>query len=99
MQEMEETRVWYLGWEDSLEKEMVTHLSVLAVKIPWTEEPGGLQSVGSQRVEHDLATEHAHNYVHLQWYAIINKLIIILSLKKREEYYVYVVQWKRCWWK
>ena len=50
MQEMEETRVWYLGWEDSLEKEMVTHLSVLAVKIPWTEEPGGLQSVGSQEL-------------------------------------------------
>ena len=39
-----------LGWEDPLEKEMATHSSILAWKIPWTEEPGGLQSVGLQRV-------------------------------------------------
>ena len=43
-----ETLVQYLGWEDSLEKEMATHSSILAWKIPWTEEPGGLQSMGSQ---------------------------------------------------
>ena len=42
-----------LGWEDPLEKEMETHSSILAWRIPWTEEPGGLQSVGSQRVWHD----------------------------------------------
>ena len=42
-----------LDWEDLLEKEMATHSSILAWKIPWTEEPGGLQSVGSQRVRHD----------------------------------------------
>ena len=42
-----------LGWEDLLEKEMATHSSILAWKIPWTEEPGGLQSMGSQRVGHD----------------------------------------------
>ena len=42
-----------LGWEDSLEKEMATHSSILAWRIPWTEEPGGLQSMGSQRVGHD----------------------------------------------
>ena len=41
-----------LGLEDSLEKEMATHSSILAMKIPWTEEPGGLQSVESQRVRH-----------------------------------------------
>ena len=41
------------GWEDPLEKEMATHSSILAWKIPWTEEPGGLQSTGSQRVGHD----------------------------------------------
>ena len=41
------------GREDPLEKEMVTHSSILAWKIPWTEEPGGLQSIGSQRVEHN----------------------------------------------
>ena len=47
---MQETWVRSLGWEDPLEKEMVTHSSILAWKIPWTEEPGGLQSTGSQRV-------------------------------------------------
>ena len=48
-----ETRVRSLGWEDPLEKEMATHSSNLAWKIPWTEEPGGLQSMESQRVGHD----------------------------------------------
>ena len=42
-----------LGWEEPLEKEMVTHSSILAWRIPWTEEPGGLESVGLQRVRHD----------------------------------------------
>ena len=50
---MRETQVQFLDWEDSLEKEMATHSSTLAWKIPWTEEPGGLQSMGSQRVGHD----------------------------------------------
>ena len=53
---MQETRVWSLGQEDPLEKEMATHSSTLAWKIPWTEEPSRLQSVGSQRVRHDWAT-------------------------------------------
>ena len=48
MQELQETQVWSLGWEDPLEKDMVTHSSILAWKIPWTEEPGRLQSTGSQ---------------------------------------------------
>ncbi|KAM7236955.1 hypothetical protein CapIbe_011199, partial [Capra ibex] len=48
-----ETWVRSLGWEDPLEKEMVTHSSILAWRIPWTEEPGGLQFMGSQRVGHD----------------------------------------------
>ena len=52
---VQETRVWSLGWEDPLEKEMATHCSTLAWKIPWMEEPGRLQSVGSQRVEHSWA--------------------------------------------
>ena len=42
-----------LGWEDALEKEMATHSSTLAWKIPWTEKPGGLQSMGLQRIGHD----------------------------------------------
>ena len=49
----QETQVQSLGWEDSLEKEMVTHPSILAWKIPWTEKPGRLQAMGSQRVGHD----------------------------------------------
>ena len=55
---MQETWVWSLGWEDPLEKEMVTHSIILAWRIPWTEKPGRLQSTGSQRVEHDWATSH-----------------------------------------
>ena len=50
---MRETRVQSLGWEDPLEKEVATHSSTLAWKISWTEEPGRLQSMGSQRVGHD----------------------------------------------
>ena len=50
---MRETWVLSLGWEDPLEKEMATHLSTLAWKIPWTEEPGSLHSMGSQRVGHN----------------------------------------------
>ena len=50
---MWETRLQSLGWEDPLEKEMETYSSILAWEIPWTEEPGGLQSMGSQRVGHD----------------------------------------------
>ena len=50
---MQETWVRSLGWENPLEKEMATHSSTIAWKIPWTEEPGRLQSMGSQRVRHD----------------------------------------------
>ena len=50
---MQETSVWSLGWEDSLEKGMATHFSILAWNIPWTKEPGGLQYTGSQRVGHN----------------------------------------------
>jgi len=53
---MWETRVQSLGWEDLLEKEMATHSSILAWKIPWMDEPGRLQSMGTQRVRHDWAT-------------------------------------------
>ena len=50
--------IWFrsLGWEEPLEKAMATHSSSLAWKIPWTEEPGGLQSMGLQRVRHDFTT-------------------------------------------
>ena len=50
---MQETQILSLGWEDPLEKEMATHSSILAWRIPWTEEPGGPQSMGLKRVGHD----------------------------------------------
>ena len=53
---MQETRVWSLGCKDPLEKGTATHSSILAWRIPWTEELGGLESMGLQRVEHDWAT-------------------------------------------
>ena len=53
VRETQETRVPSLGWEDPLEKGVTTHSSILARRIPWTEEPDGLQSTGSQRVRHD----------------------------------------------
>ena len=57
-----ETWVQSLGWEDSLEKGMATYSSILAWRIPWTEEPGELKSMGSQRVRHNRVTNtHTHN--------------------------------------
>ena len=50
---MQETRVGFLGQEDPLEKGLLTHSNILAWEIPWTEEPDGLQSMGSERVRHD----------------------------------------------
>ena len=50
---MQETQVRFLDWEDPLDKEMEAHSSILAWRIPWTEEPGELQSMGSQRVGHN----------------------------------------------
>ena len=57
MQGMQEMWAWFLGCEGPLEKEMATHSSIIAWEIPWTEEPGGLQSMGLQRVGHNLATK------------------------------------------
>ena len=56
---MKETQVRSLVWEDSLEKGMATNSRILAWRVPWTEEPGGLQSMGSQRVRHNWACSHA----------------------------------------
>ena len=61
---MQESRVQSLGWEDPLEKEMATHSSILAWKISWTEEPDGLQSMESQRVGHNWAT-NTYTYLNL----------------------------------
>ena len=53
---MQETWVWSLGWEDPLEEGMATHSTILAWRIPWTEEPGGLQFMGSQKIGHNWET-------------------------------------------
>ena len=58
---MRKTQVRSLGWEDPLEKEMATHCSSLAWKIPWTEEPGGLQSMGSQKSRTGLSDFTSHS--------------------------------------
>ena len=57
---MQETRVWSLGWEDPLEKEMATHSSILAWRIPWTAEPDGLQSMGLQESDTTEGLNHHH---------------------------------------
>ena len=62
-----ETRIQSLGWEDSLEKSMATHSSILAWRIPWTEEPGKLQSMGFQIVKHDWMT---NTFTKTFWYRI-----------------------------
>ena len=56
-------QVQFLGQEDPLEEEVATHYSILAWRLPWTEKPRGLQSMGLQRVEHDLAPEHTGTHL------------------------------------
>ena len=70
---MREIRVWALGWEDPLEKEMAIHSSTIAWKIPWTEEPGRLQSMRSQRVRHDWATSFSFSlsFIYTYMYAYV----------------------------
>ena len=59
--------VWSLGWEDPLEEEMATHFSILAWNIPWTEEIGGPQSIGSQRVRHDWSNLSCMRTLQAKW--------------------------------
>ena len=74
MQEMPETPVQSLGREDPLEEGMATHSSILAWRIPWTEELGGLQFMGSQRVRHGWDTEHILAMYHeLQTFSLSHK--------------------------
>ena len=78
MQETQEIWVWSLGYEDVLEEEMATHSIFLAWEIPWTEEPGGLQSMGLQRVGHDWATEHT--YMTMSNMSNLSDLQILISI-------------------
>ena len=68
--------VQYLGWEDSLEKATATHSSILAWRIPWTEEPGGLQSMGLQRVGHDWGLSLAFTF-HVHWVGMPSNHLIL----------------------
>ena len=81
---MLETWVQSLGQENLLEKEMATHSSILAWRIPWTEEPGGLQSTGSQRVGHDWVTSHflshTHTHTHTHLHNSTESLPVFLCL-------------------
>ena len=71
---MQEMQAQSLGQEDPLEKGMVTHSSILAWRIPWTEEPGGLQSMGSQRVGQVWATEH-----NMRWQMLTKLTVLVIS--------------------
>ena len=82
----QEMQVRSLGQEEPLEEEMATHCSALAWKMPWTEEPGGLQSMGSQRIRYDLATKQQHIYVHL----IHIYIILMYNLTFKTLYYVFL---------
>ena len=68
-----ETWVHSLGWEDPLEEGITTHSSILSWRIPWTEEPGGLQSMGLRRVGHDWAAKHSMHSQH--WELLLNQEI------------------------
>ena len=76
---MWETRVWSLGLEDPLEKEMATHSSTLAWRIPCPEEPGGLQSMGSQRVRHNWVTSLSFHFLIIM--TCSSPSLILLDLK------------------
>ena len=78
---MQETQVLSLGQEDPLEEEMATHSSIIAWEIPWTEEPGGLQSMGSRRVGHDLVTKQ--QAWKNNWNSYMTKRVEGIRLKKK----------------
>ena len=75
---MQKTRVLSLSGEDSLEKRMTTHSSILAWRIPWTEEPGKLQSMGSQTVEHNRAT-NTHTHTHADFHTLKGHSFLFIS--------------------
>ena len=73
---MQETWVWSLDQEDPLEEEMATHSSIFVWRIPWREEPGGLESMGSQRVGYDWANENTRMYI---WHQTTSSLKSVLG--------------------
>ena len=79
-----ETRVWFLGQEDPLEKEMATHSNILAWKIPWTKEPGRLQFMGLQKIRHDWA---------LPFTSDVGQLFTICCCTERTGYKIICIVW------
>ena len=77
---MQVTQVQPLGWEDALEKEMATHSSILAWIIPWTEEPCGLQTTGSQRVGHDSDITHPFAALHSILWACVESCFSVTKV-------------------
>ena len=101
MQELKEMHVWSLGQEDPLEEGMATHSSILTWSILWKEEPGGVQSIGSQRVGHDwsnLACTHRHRIWH-EKYSSVEKFVLwtlmhsFCALKKLRKHTTYTDGW------
>ena len=91
---MQETWVRFLGWEDPLEKGMATHSSILAWRIPWTEEPGRLQSIKWQRVGHDRATKHARTQgiiIDFYFYSDIGSYGYLSFLDISEKHEIYLM--------
>ena len=80
MQGNQETWVHFLGWEDPLEKEMATHSSVLAWKIPWTQETGGPQSMESQRFGHDWACVCTHAHAHTRTHTLFHNIHFLVPI-------------------
>ena len=72
--------VWSLGWEDPLEEEMATHSSVLAWEIPWTEEPGRLQSMGLKRVRYNLVTKQLQVIFSLAFIWVYKSQLLVVGL-------------------
>ena len=86
---MWETQIWSLGWEDPLEKEMATHYSILAWRIPWTEEPGGLQFMGSRRVSMTEQLSLTHSFC-ATWVELSNcKRDLCVSLSPEPKYFLW----------
>ena len=100
---MQETWAWSLGWEDPLEKGMATHSSVLAWKIPWTEEPGGIQSTGSQRDKYNWTTKPFTVTLSMLW-ELYDLYIEMLRVDMAENNYLSIKRnglgWSSSWdWK
>ena len=100
---MQETQDRCLGWEDSLEKEMATHSSILAWRIPWTEEPGGLQSMGSQRVEHGWATKQGTLPAQTEYVSLMYKMVPaawknhLFAFTRKQNRAVVAGDWAHCY--